>query len=479
LSEPDRPLFVAPALGATGAETAAFAAALRAQGVAVHALAPPAPGDAAPRTVEGAAARCVRMIRAVQPAGPYRLAGWSAGGVVAYEIATQLVGQDEPVEFLALLDTAYPDGAAPTAYALPPAPVMVHLFTAGERSDDDARGWGASAGDGVRAERVPGTPESMVRADAASTAAAVAKALRAAEAASGGGRARAAAFEPLVTIQSAKARAGAHAPVFCVPGAGDHVVQFVDFVSALGDGWPVHGLQYRGVDDARVPHTSVEAAAAAYLKSIDAVAPDGGVHLIGHSFGGWIAFELALRMAARGRPPRSLTVIDSDAPDGTGIGGEFSAAGVYAEFVRALELAAQRPLGISGAALEQRDEAARLRLVHERMVAVGLMPRRSQPDMLTGSVRAFGVALRTGYAPRAPYGGPVALAFASDPSLGADDDARRQDDTFAAWRRWAPAATRWQAPGNHLTVLQPPHVRSLAEWWKRSSIDSAGVACGA
>jgi thioesterase domain-containing protein len=107
------------------------------------------------------------------------------------------------------------------------------------------------------------------------------------------------------------------------------------------------------------------------------------------------------------------------------------------------------------------------------------MPRRSQPDMLAGSVRAFGVALRTGYAPRAPYGGPVAFAFVADPSLGADDDARRQDDTFAAWQRWAPAATRWKAPGNHLTVLQPPHVSSLAAWWKRINTDSGDVARGA
>jgi arthrofactin-type cyclic lipopeptide synthetase C len=44
----------------------------------------------------------------VQPEGPYRLAGWSFGGVVAYEVATQLIGQDQVVEFVGLFDASTP-----------------------------------------------------------------------------------------------------------------------------------------------------------------------------------------------------------------------------------------------------------------------------------------------------------------------------------------------------------------------------------
>jgi arthrofactin-type cyclic lipopeptide synthetase C len=57
------------------------------------------------QTMEGMATRMLRMIREVQPAGPYRLAGWSFGGVLAYEIAVQLEGADEVVEFVGLLDS--------------------------------------------------------------------------------------------------------------------------------------------------------------------------------------------------------------------------------------------------------------------------------------------------------------------------------------------------------------------------------------
>jgi len=58
--------------------------------------------------MECLAARLVRQIRAVQPHGPYRLAGWSFGGVLAYEVAAQLLGADEPVAFVGLIDTYVP-----------------------------------------------------------------------------------------------------------------------------------------------------------------------------------------------------------------------------------------------------------------------------------------------------------------------------------------------------------------------------------
>ncbi len=48
----------------------------------------------------------VEQLRAVQPVGPYRLGGSSMGGMVAYEMAQQLVRLGEKVELLALLDTA-------------------------------------------------------------------------------------------------------------------------------------------------------------------------------------------------------------------------------------------------------------------------------------------------------------------------------------------------------------------------------------
>ena len=53
------------------------------------------------------AADYVEQMRTVQKSGPYRLLGWSLGGVIAHAIATELQRQGATVSFLGILD-AYP-----------------------------------------------------------------------------------------------------------------------------------------------------------------------------------------------------------------------------------------------------------------------------------------------------------------------------------------------------------------------------------
>ncbi|HUG25488.1 polyketide synthase [Piscinibacter sp.] len=59
-------------------------------------------------TIEEMAAQYVEAIRAVQPRGPYRLAGYSAGGVIALEMAQQLKSAGAVTDLLMLIDTLSP-----------------------------------------------------------------------------------------------------------------------------------------------------------------------------------------------------------------------------------------------------------------------------------------------------------------------------------------------------------------------------------
>ncbi len=59
----------------------------------------------------------LQQLRSVQPAGPYKLAGWSFGGVVAHMMATRLQAQREVVERLLLFDAYPPLPQAPAASA--------------------------------------------------------------------------------------------------------------------------------------------------------------------------------------------------------------------------------------------------------------------------------------------------------------------------------------------------------------------------
>ncbi|WP_040731300.1 thioesterase domain-containing protein, partial [Nocardia tenerifensis] len=61
-----------------------------------------------PDSLTEMASRYVAEIRAVQPHGPYRLLGWSLGGVLAHAIATELQAAGEQVALLAMLDS-HPD----------------------------------------------------------------------------------------------------------------------------------------------------------------------------------------------------------------------------------------------------------------------------------------------------------------------------------------------------------------------------------
>ncbi|WP_332815912.1 type I polyketide synthase [Ramlibacter sp.] len=62
-------------------------------------------------SVEAMAAQYVEAIRTVDPAGPYRLAGYSGGGVIAYEMAQQLMQGGAEVESILMIDTLAPAAA--------------------------------------------------------------------------------------------------------------------------------------------------------------------------------------------------------------------------------------------------------------------------------------------------------------------------------------------------------------------------------
>jgi thioesterase domain-containing protein len=61
-----------------------------------------------PGGMEEMAAEYVAAVRAIQPHGPYQFGGWSAGGLIALEMAQQLLEQGEQIGLLALIDTTPP-----------------------------------------------------------------------------------------------------------------------------------------------------------------------------------------------------------------------------------------------------------------------------------------------------------------------------------------------------------------------------------
>ncbi|MFJ8495446.1 non-ribosomal peptide synthase/polyketide synthase [Streptomyces sp. NPDC094038] len=103
---PGRPLFCVHPLGGVGWAYRVLPRHLDGQypvyGLQAAGFDQPAP---LPSAIAEMAAGYLTRLREVQPSGPYRLLGWSFGGLVAQEMAVQLQDAGEAVELLMLLDT--------------------------------------------------------------------------------------------------------------------------------------------------------------------------------------------------------------------------------------------------------------------------------------------------------------------------------------------------------------------------------------
>ncbi|HDS1733729.1 non-ribosomal peptide synthetase [Pseudomonas sp. BP8] len=515
----------------------------------IYGLASVGLGEPQLRTMECLAARLVQRIRAVQPHGPYRLAGWSFGGVLAFEVAAQLLGADQAVTFVGLIDTftsrlsdqgkarwqgrhllerelllhcssywqsqgeegreqlarvevlrpevqdfaalladcrqhqllgglaeasdeqlrhyferQLAHGHALAHYRVAPLGMPVQLFCAEQRNPHITDG-GASLGWAdvlapaqLRCTPVPGDHKSMLQSPNVEVLGrAIAQALTEPTPPATG-----VAPSQALAVQSGQA---GHAPLFCVPGAGDSVTSFIGLAEALGANWPLYGLQARGLDGIGVPHSSVEAAAECHVQAIEALYPTGPLNLVGHSFGGWVAHAMAARFEAKGRAVRSLTLIDSEAPGGGSCGKPYTLTEALERLIEALQLSTGKALGIEPLAFADASDAQQLSQLHAAMVRIGLLPPRSTPRALDGVVRTFASALRTAYRPTLSYSGPASLVLVADPTLDAAGNQREQADMQAGWHRLLPQLAVWQGPGNHFSILKVPDVFSLAAWW--------------
>ena len=103
-------------------------------------------------------------------------------------------------------------------------------------------------------------------------------------------------------------------PLFFVAGAGDLGLVFRPLVAHLPEAWPAYGLQGNGTENRGLPDWTVAGAARRHLRAIRSVQPSGPYHLVGHSFGGLVAYELAQQLVAEGETVGLLGLLDTYVP---------------------------------------------------------------------------------------------------------------------------------------------------------------------
>ncbi|HBF30895.1 MAG TPA: hypothetical protein DDW73_14925 [Rhizobium sp.] len=503
--------------------------------------------NALPKTIESMAERMAGMVRQVQPSGPYRIAGYSYGGILAYAIASYLISIDETVSFVGLIDCRLPSGnsgelidtkrmvvnyvtdrstpdkihlakvlrrssdqltlhqlivkgqelgllssdhEASTerliweqrqefdhlirAYQIPEISVNVFQFYALKESpsshDTDVGHMGGHPKcsplggwenvlelSSITLVPIPGDHLTMMT-DSANRKVlgdAISKAVSSSISVEGP---RPDDFDPLIPLTAPNYR---EAPMFCIPGAGSSVTGFIEVVCELATTLPVFGLQPRGISKGQQPHGTVEAAAAYYLKAIDKSSGSGSLHLLGHSFGGLVAFEMACRLQASGRTVGMLTIIDSEPP---GLERDVTDVEAFREFVEAIKLTFDCPLSTEETTTTGADVRSKIRALHAAMVKSGLLPSRSHSDELLGPFTTFATALRTKYHPSMKFNGTLRLVQVRDPTLTPRIDTATNSAFAAQWSRFATVVDIWQGPGHHFSILRKPHVSSLVDW---------------
>ncbi|WCD97564.1 amino acid adenylation domain-containing protein [Streptomyces sp. HUAS 31] len=106
---------------------------------------------------------------------------------------------------------------------------------------------------------------------------------------------------------------GTLAPLFCVHGGVGFGLPFAELAAHLDTRRPVYALQSDGVTAAHGDWDrpqDVPALAAVYVERIRQVQPQGPYHLLGWSFGGLVAHEMAVRLQEAGEQVDFLAALD-------------------------------------------------------------------------------------------------------------------------------------------------------------------------
>ncbi len=242
--------------------------------------------------------------------------------------------------------------------------------------------------------------------------------------------------------------------LFCIHILGKGLRYFRPLARYLGSQWTLYGTSASLSDDPDAPHPrDIRALATYYLQAIQVLQPQGPYHLIGFSFGGLVAFEMAQQLRAQGHSVGLLGLLDTKCPGKASwasirqrIARHFSnlresgpkyiaiKAGWHLRSLwRELKLAVRGSRRPDTAGPQEDDELLQLRLQHEHR----RVNRNYRMQVYPGEVTFFSAMQST------------------SPKVG--------------WRHYAGGGlTVYDIPGDHFGVLREPNVRMLAQRLRES-----------
>ena len=240
---------------------------------------------------------------------------------------------------------------------------------------------------------------------------------------------------------------------------------YVNLVRHLGAGQPVYGLRDVG-DDMGRPITRI---AAEHVAAVRAVQPVGPYYLGGWSFGGFVAYEMALQLERAGETVAFVGLLDTMSPVLAQAWPWRSDLDLAATLAEETAARMRRPFSLSAEereALEGLDPGELARRIVEAMHARGAAPPEFDAEALGEACRTVRDRNRSyaGYVP-GTLSAPVTLFRASEnpPRHQAFFDPLPDDEKRTlGWSRHAGAPVEvHEVPGTHVTIAAEPQARVL------------------
>jgi acyl transferase domain-containing protein/thioesterase domain-containing protein len=275
---------------------------------------------------------------------------------------------------------------------------------------------------------------------------------------------------------------GSGPPLFLIHALGGRVIGYNDLVKYLRREQPVYGVEFE-LADSRPKRMRMEYLAENYIKKIRAVQPAGPYHLLGYSFGGLMAFEIAQQLRVAGESVEFLGMMDTwqtghlRSLNGQQKVRQRVAKQVELRILHARTMLASRDPGVLRNKLEVRvwrmlNDLTGLVLRSAYSVCGALSLAVPKCLQRAEDINWFAIAR---YSVR-PYPGTITL-FRADQGIGAVDDRYGEELGWGGLAQQGIEVHR--IPGSHLDLMREPNVRFLAQQVSvclaRCRVDRTGI----
>lgn len=257
---------------------------------------------------------------------------------------------------------------------------------------------------------------------------------------------------------------GKKPPFFIVHGVGGGALYYKVLSKYLDKDQPLYGFQSRGFDLESSPLETIEEMASHYLQEMQELYPSGPYLIGGHSFGGMVAYEMAIQLYQQGRKAALVAIFDtyaniSKSPDINWITRislkmKKLAAKIKYHTHEIMKVSTKEKFTYLKSGLLRREERLHLQKLGDRIMKLK-SDNQQIPEYIQNVEQANDIAANN-YLP-VKYPGTITLFRAKEKVM-----VEEPDEITNGWRYFAKDVQVCEVPGTHTSLMVEPNISALA-----------------